>query len=145
MNVNVLLKKYKDIIPYGIFGLLTTAVNVTVYWVGAHLLNFEVVPSTVVAWIVAVTFAYVTNRKWVFQSEAKTILEIRKEIMSFYVCRLATGILDWICMYIFVDLLCFNDVVIKVMTNILVIILNYVASKIVIFKKNVKRNSREEH
>lgn len=135
MDIKALYQKYKDIIPYGIFGVLTTVVNVIVYWTAARLLGLGVMPSTVIAWILAVLFAYITNRKWVFHSTAVTAAEIRKEIFSFFACRLATGVLDWACMFIFVDLLKFYDVAIKVLANILVILLNYVASKLIIFKK----------
>ena len=135
MKLKALYQKYKDIIPYGIFGVLTTLVNVIVYWASARLLGLGVMSSTVIAWILAVLFAYITNRKWVFHSTAVTAAEIRKEIISFFVCRLATGVLDWACMFIFVDLLRLYDVAIKVLANILVIILNYVASRLVIFKK----------
>lgn len=130
-----LIKKYKDILLYGIFGVLTTVVNIVTYWVAAHPLGLSVMVSTVIAWIVAVLFAYVTNRTWVFHSQAEGTKEIVQEIVSFFTCRLATGVVDWVCMFIFVDLLHFNDVIIKAAANVLVIILNYVASKLVIFKK----------
>ena len=128
-RVKYLFHKYKDILPYAIFGVLTTAVNIVVYWLTAPPMG------TVLAWVAAVLFAYVTNRKWVFHSEAKTPAEIGKEMVSFFACRLATGVVDWAAMFIFVDMLHLNDVVIKVAANVLVIILNYVASKLVIFKK----------
>lgn len=130
-----LLNKYKDFILYAIFGVLTTLVNVVVYWLLAHPLGLGTMISTVVAWIAAVLFAYVTNRKWVFHSDAHTTKEIAKEIASFFACRLATGAVDWACMLVFVDILHFHDVLIKVLANILVIILNYVASKLIIFRK----------
>lgn len=115
--------------------MLTTVVNIAVYWLTAHPMGLSVMMSTVLAWVAAVLFAYVTNRKWVFHSEAKTPAEIGKEMVSFFACRLATGVVDWAAMFIFVDMLHLNDVVIKVAANVLVIILNYVASKLVIFKK----------
>ena len=87
------------------------------------------------AWICSVLFAYITNRKWVFHSEAMGSAAILKEMISFFACRLLTGVVDWLCMLIFVDLLYWNDMVIKIGANVLVIILNYVASKLVIFKK----------
>ena len=129
-----LWNKYYDIIPYAVFGVLTTVVNIAVYWITAHLLALSVMLSTVLAWVVAVVFAYTTNRKWVFHSQADTFSEIAKEVTSFFACRLATGVVDWGCMFVFVDLLHLNDVIIKAGANILVIILNYVASKLVIFK-----------
>lgn len=130
----MLFAKYKDVIPYAFFGVLTTVVNMVVYWVAAYPLGLSVMGSTVIAWITAVLLAYVTNRKWVFHSQAEGIKEIVQELVSFFACRLATGVVDWACMFIFVDLLHFNDVIIKAAANVLVIILNYVASKLVIFK-----------
>lgn len=129
-----LIKKYKDVVPYAVFGVFTTIVNIAVYWVMAHPFHLGVMLSTIIAWIVAVLFAYLTNRKWVFHSEAHTSQEVFREIISFFVCRIATGVVDWGCMFIFVDMLHFNDVIIKAAANILVIILNYVASKLVIFR-----------
>lgn len=134
MEIKKLYLKYKDIIPYAFFGILTTLVNVVIYWIMAHPFNFSVMFSTVVAWIVAVLFAYLTNRKWVFHSNANDKYSIIKEILSFFACRLATGIFDFLCMYIFVDVLCLNDVIIKFVANVFVILLNYLASKFVIFK-----------
>ncbi len=130
-----LFQKYKDVIPYAIFGVLTTLVNIASYWLCAHALGMPVMASTIIAWILAVLFAYVTNRKWVFLSEAKGRRAIVKEMLSFFVCRLATGVVDWACMFLFVDVLHWNDVLIKTGANILVIALNYIASKLIIFKK----------
>ena len=130
-----MIDKYKDVILYLFFGICTTLVNVVVYWLCAHPLEVNTMVSTIIAWILAVLFAYVTNRKWVFRSQAITIDGIIKEIISFFGCRLATGIIDWICMFVFVEILYFDDVVIKLAANMLVIILNYVASKLIIFKK----------
>lgn len=117
------------------FGVCTTLVNVMVYWMAVHLFAWGVMSGTVLAWVIAVLFAYVTNRKWVFHSKSNTRDSIIKEIFSFFSCRFATGIIDWGYMYVFVDLLHLNDVTVKFTANLLVIILNYVASKLVIFKK----------
>ena len=130
-----LIKKYWDVIPYLFFGVCTTLVNVATYWICAHPLSLGIMASTVIAWILAVFFAYVTNRKWVFHSEAHGVNEVSKEIVSFFGCRLATGVVDWLCMFVFVELLNINDVVVKVAANIIVIVLNYIASKLVIFKQ----------
>lgn len=130
-----LIKKHRDVMPYLFFGICTTIVNVIIYWVCAYPLELSTMLSTITAWIFSVLFAYVTNRKYVFHSNVHGIAAISKEIMYFFVCRLATGIVDWLCMYVFVDLIGINDLGIKVATNILVIILNYVASRLIIFKK----------
>jgi len=130
-----LLAQYKDVIPYLFFGVCTTLVNVVVYWLVARFLHMDVMPSTIVAWFAAVLFAYFTNRKWVFHSNAHGRAEITRELFSFFGCRLATGVVDWVCMFIFVDLLLWNDVFIKFAANVLVIVLNYIASKLLIFSK----------
>ena len=129
-----LFEKYKDIIYYGFFGVLTTLVNIIFYWLMAHPLGMRTVPSSVIAWIAAVTFAYITNRKWVFHSEANTKPDIVKEIAYFFFCRFATGVIDWIFMYVTVDILNWNDVLMKFIANVIVIVLNYIASKMLIFK-----------
>lgn len=135
MDFKILLLKYKDIVLYLFFGVCTTLVNVIAYWICAHPLDINTMTSTIIAWVLAVLFAYITNRNWVFQSEAHTSKDILKEIISFFGCRFATGIVDWVCMFIFVQLFCLNDIFVKVATNVLVVVLNYVASKIIIFRK----------
>lgn len=128
-----LLDKYRDVIPYIVFGVCTTMVNIAAYWICSHLLELSVMPSTVIAWILAVLFAYLTNRKWVFNSEANGLTSVLKEIFLFFGCRLATGFVDWSIMLLFVDWLLFNDMIVKTCANIVVIILNYIASKLIIF------------
>lgn len=131
--INKIFNKYKKIIMYLFFGVCTTLVNIISYFIMSHILNMSVMFSTIVAWILAVLFAYFTNRKWVFDSKAITKQEIIRELVSFFACRLATGIVDWLCMFIFVEKLGFNDLIIKIISNIIVIILNYVASKLIVF------------
>lgn len=130
-----LWKKYRNFIPYIFFCVLATLVNIIVYWIFAHPLHLHVMISTIVAGVASVLSAYITNRIWVFHSTATTSAEILKEVVVFFSCRLATGILDWACMYVFVDLLVWNDLLVKCGANVLVIVLNYVASKVLIFRK----------
>ena len=140
MTIKDLFEKYKDIIPYGIFGVLTTLVNIAVYWVMAHVLEMRTVPSSIIAWVAAVSFAYLTNRKWVFHSEAHTTRAIIREILYFFLCRLMTGVFDWLFMYVTVDMLHWHDVWMKLIANVMVIILNYLASRFVVFKKRDSSN-----
>lgn len=126
--------KYKEEILYLFFGGCTTLVNIVAYFLFARILQFDTVASNVLAWILSVLFAYITNRIWVFESKEKTFGGVMSEMLKFVGCRVATGLMDTAIMYIFVDLLSFNDMVVKVLSNILVIILNYVASKLFIFK-----------
>lgn len=134
MNLKELYMKYKSIILYVFFGGCTTLVNFATYVICTRLFSFDTVTSTVIAWVLAVTFAYVTNRSMVFESQANGLKKYIVEIVSFFCCRLLTGILDFIIMYVCVDLMHLNDLIMKILSNILVIILNYVASKLLIFK-----------
>lgn len=129
-----MLVKYRSFILYAFFGVCTTLVNIIVYYVCSYVLNLSTIISTAISWFLAVLFAYVTNRKWVFESHVSNTKEVTKEITSFFSCRLLTGLLDIGIMYICVDILNWNDMIIKMTSNILVIVLNYVASKLIIFK-----------
>lgn len=135
MKIEEGLRKYKDVILYLFFGACTTVVNIVAYWVLVHPIGLSTMFGTVSAWFISVLFAYVTNRKWVFHSESVTSREIFGEVVSFFGCRLATGIIDWLCMFVFVQVLNLNDMFIKIVANILVVVLNYVASKLLIFRK----------
>lgn len=129
------LRQYRDFIAYAFFGVCTTVVNLAVYAVTTRFFNLKTVPATVIAWLLAVTFAYVTNRKWVFHSQARGMKAIVKEVFSFFICRIVTGILDIVIMFLCVDVLRMNDLVIKAVSNVIVILANYVASKLIIFRK----------
>ena len=128
-------EKYKDVFFYLVFGVLTTVVNIVTYWVCVHILGTSVMVGTILAWVLAVFFAYITNRSLVFHSSASGTDEIMKEITSFFACRIGTGVVDWVIMLVFVTILHFNDMIIKMLANIIVIVLNYILSKFVIFKK----------
>ncbi len=133
-----LWKRYKEVILYLFFGGCTTVVNIVVYYVCAHPLALGTVASTCCAWLAAVIFAYITNKIWVFESKSQGTKETLKEMASFFSCRIATGLADLAVMYVFVDLLHVNDVIVKIGSNVLVVVLNYLASKLIIFKKDGK-------
>ena len=127
-------ERFKEIILYLIFGVLTTAVNIVVYFICSRFLHLEVLSSNIIAWLLSVLFAYFTNRKFVFKSKAEEISTILKECINFFLGRLGTGILDTVIMFVSVDLLAFKDVVMKVLSNIIVIVLNYLISKLLVFR-----------
>ena len=133
--MRTLFQKYRGLILYGIFGVCTTMVNIVTYWLCARVLHLPLTPSTVIAWILSVLFAYVTNRNWVFESQAQGKGAVLKEILSFFTSRLSTGILDWLIMYTFVKRLGMDDMLIKIASNVLVIVLNYILGKFVVFRK----------
>lgn len=127
-----IIQKNKEIIMYLIFGLLTTVVNIVVYYIFSNLLHMNYLFSNAMAWFLSVLFAYVTNRKYVFDSKNNQII---KEAISFFGSRLATGIMDMVLMWFLVNFNIVNDVVAKVVVNVIVVILNYILSKLVVFKK----------
>lgn len=130
-----LLKKYKSFLMYGIFGVLTTIVNLLVYNLCYYKAGMNNTISNVIAWILAVAFAYITNKLWVFESKSWKMSVLRREVTAFVSCRLATGIMDILIMYICVDILGWHAMLMKLSSNVLVIILNYIFSKLIIFKK----------
>lgn len=130
-----LLKKHKSFISYGIFGVLTTVVNIVTYNLCYYQMGISNTLSNIAAWILAVTFAYLTNKAWVFESKSWVWGVLRREVPAFVSCRLATGILDLVIMYFCVDVMQWDAMLMKLMSNILVILLNYIFSKLVIFKK----------
>lgn len=135
MRINTLVLKYRAVLLYLLFGAMTTFVNIIAYWLMAHYFNFTVMSSTVIAWVLAVSFAYFTNRTWVFESSTRSIRFIAYEVFSFFSCRLASGAIDWGIMFVFVSMLQWNDVIVKAAANVLVIILNYISSKLIVFNK----------
>ena len=130
-----LFLKYKEVVLYLVFGGLTTLINIVVYAVCARWLGFGTLLSNALALTVSILFAYITNKLFVFESKTDTVKEVFREFFSFIACRLGTGALDMIFMFVSVDILGFYDVAMKILSNIIVIVLNYVFSKLVIFAK----------
>ena len=121
----------RELILYIVFGVLTTIVNIVAYLFFAKLLGINYIISNIFAWVLSVLFAYVTNRIWVFESKNSNII---KEISLFFGGRLFSGIVDTGLMYVFIDLLSIGDFISKIIIQIIVVILNYVISKLIVFK-----------
>lgn len=134
-----LYKKYRLEFLYVIYGVLTVIINVIVYCLFYRILHFYNMTSTILAWIVAVSFAFLTNRNIVF--EKKDNNNILFEVILFFSCRLSTGVIDLIIMLISVDILHLNVVFWKIISNAISTVLNYIASKYYIFRdtKDKKR------
>ena len=129
------MKNYKQGILYLFFGALTTAVNIISYYASYNIFKISNVTSTILAWTLAVLFAFVTNRIFVFESKAKGFKEIIRELLAFFICRLLTGAMDVLIMWISVDIMNWNSMLWKIISNVLVVVLNFLASKLFIFKK----------
>ena len=137
-----MIKKYREVIVYLIVGVLTTVVSLITKWGLLFTVldaenAFELQVSIIISWIISVLFAYVTNRIFVFCSKNKKIL---KEMISFFGARVLTLVMEMVIMWFFVTLLKLNTniwvLVWTIVTQVLVIVLNYVFSKIFVFKKN---------
>lgn len=133
-KIKALLIKYKGIIFYGIFGVLTTVINIASYALCYSVLGIANVPSNVIAWILAVLFAFITNKLYVFDSKSMDGKTVISELIKFMAARLATGGIDLLIMYIGVDIMQGPAVVLKVISNVIVIILNYILSKLIVFR-----------
>lgn len=138
-TIKELLLKYKSLILYLIFGGLTTVINVLTYHVSYEIMGIANINSTIIAWVIAVVFAYVTNKLFVFESK-KSGHEAIKEAINFFACRIGTGVIEIGMMYIFVDVLAFDGTIMKLITNVVVIIVNYIASKFLIFNERKKHD-----
>ena len=132
-----MIKKYKDIILYLIFGVLTTLVNWLVYFPLANLLKVNYIAADVIAWVAAVAFAFVTNRTYVFHSERRGTA-IAGEAAMFAAARVFSLLCEIAVMALGIDLLGFNENLVKIAAAVLVVILNYVFSKLIVFKRKEK-------
>lgn len=139
--------KYREIIFYIIFGGLTTAVSFVSYAVCTRLIHLQseiagIAVSNVISWICAVLFAFVTNKIWVFESRSGDVKTVFSELWKFVASRLVTGALEWfgvpLLVYIGLNQTIFGTkgMLSKLTVSVLVVILNYVFSKIFVFKKN---------
>ena len=134
-KIRMLIRKHYDILAYLFFGVLTTAVNYIVYLPCYNLMHFSAAVSNVIAWVVAVAFAYLTNKPFVFKSHDWSPKTVVPELTKFVTCRIGSGVLETAIIFLTVDLLHWNGNVMKLITSVLVVILNYVASKLVVFRK----------
>lgn len=135
----VFLKKHKEIILYLFFGACTTILNTVAYGVLYEVIGVHNVVSTILANIIAVIFSFITNKLLVFESKTAVGKEALSEMISFFGYRFAAGVLEVIIMFVAVDVLHQNSILWKLIANIIVIVINYVTSKWLVFKDKRKR------
>ncbi len=155
-----LWNKYKEVITYVIFGVLTTVVSWGSYTVFVNMLSMKVFVGNLLSWICAVAFAYITNKLWVFESKSWKPSVIGKEIVSFVAARGVTGVIEIVCVpllaktgfdTIFYNILekadikmniLFTDgIYSKIVLAVIVVIVNYFLSKFLIFKKKKEKSN----
>lgn len=134
-KLHKLLRKYEDVLSYLFFGVLTTLVNYMVYLPCYNRLNLDAALSNVVAWVVSVAFAYLTNKPFVFKSHDWSMKTVIPELTKFLGCRVGSGLLETGFIFLTVDLLSWNGNLMKLITSVLVVALNYLGSKLLVFKE----------
>lgn len=126
--------KFREVLMYLFFGGLTTVVNIVSFYI-LRKLSVEVYVSNIIAWLIAVIFAFITNKLFVFESRGKSKKENARELISFFGFRILSLGFDMGSMFLLIDILHVGEMISKILANILVIILNYIFSKLFIFKK----------
>ena len=133
-KVKILVLQYWDVFTYLIFGVLTTIVNYAIYLPAHNLLGFSATLNNTISWVVAVAFAFVTNKPFVFKSHDWSSETVVPELTKFVSCRIASGAAETLILLVTVDILNWNGNVWKLVTQLLVIVLNYVGSKFLVFR-----------
>lgn len=134
-KLRLLIEKYWDILSYLCFGGLTTLVNYVVYLPCYNWLGLSAAVSNVIAWVAAVIFAFLTNKPFVFKSHDWSAKVLWPELTKFVGCRVGSGFLETAIIFVTVDCLGWNGNWMKLITSVLVVILNYFGSKLLVFKK----------
>ncbi len=128
------MNRFREMVSYLIFGVLTTVVNIVCFWVLDKGMGVDYKMATVLAWTLAVVFAFFTNKKYVFQSKSSSFRSVLREFGSFIFFRLLSLLLDLACMILLVELLAVDSLLAKIIANVFVVIFNYFASKFVVFR-----------
>ena len=134
-KIRTLIEKHWDIVSYLFFGVCTTIVNYLVYIPCYNFLGMSASVSNMVAWVVAVAFAYLTNKPFVFKSNDWSAATVVPELTKFVGCRIGSGVAETIVLFLAVDLLGWNGNIWKLVTQVMVTVMNYVASKLLVFRK----------
>ena len=138
-TIKGLYLNYKEVINYLIFGGLTTIVNFVAYCIFARLIGIDEVVSSGLSWVVSVIFAYVTNKIFVFDSKTETKKDVIKECISFFLARIVSGITcDVGTFALMVKVFHINDILSKIVTQVMVVVVNYLFSKFIVFRKETK-------
>ncbi len=130
-----IIEKYWDILSYLFFGVLTTVVNYVVYMPCYNLLNLSATVSNMIAWAVAVAFAYLTNKPFVFKSNDWSAKTVIPELAKFVGCRVGSGVMETAILFLAVDFMGWNGNLWKLLTSVIVVVLNYIGSKLLVFRK----------
>ena len=134
--------KHKAVLLYLFFGFVTTVISWVSFWVCDTALNMHELVANLISWFLAVLVAFITNRIWVFDSRTSGFLGLVKQIFLFYMSRIATFLFESAIIFIFVTVLDFSSMPVKIIASVFVVVLNYFLSKIVVFRKKKNADTR---
>ena len=133
-KIRKLFLRYYDLIMYLIFGVMTTAVNYLVYLPCFNMLGLSASVSNMISWVVSVAFAFLTNKPFVFRSHDWSAKVVWPELVKFVGCRVGSGVMETVILFVTVDTLRWNGNIWKLVTSVLVVVVNYVGSKLLVFR-----------
>nr|MBQ4317683.1 GtrA family protein [Clostridia bacterium] len=128
-------RRYREVIGYLITGGITTVINFVVYFVCTNIFDIYYIVSNIIAWAVAVAAAFIMNKLIVFIGGDMSPKAVLTQLVSFVSLRIVSGIMETGLLYVFVDFMHLNENIVKIFVAVLVVILNYIFSKLLIFKK----------
>ena len=128
-------KKNKEILMDLLFGGLAFVLNIVLYAFFAERMHINELISNIICWVICVLFQFFTNRTWVFDGKVNSAAEFVKQMTSFFGGRLFTLVVEEVILAVFITWLGFNGMVIKLIAQFVVIVLNYIISKLVVFKE----------
>lgn len=134
-KIIALIKKYWDILVYLVFGVLTTVVDFLIYFPCYNLLHIPATVCNVISWVGAVAFAFLTNKPFVFHSKDWSLKTVVPELTKFVGTRFGSMLIQTGIIFVTVELLHINGNLMKILTSVIVIVLNYVGSKFLVFIK----------
>ncbi len=137
-----LYNKHDEIINYLVVGVLTTVVSLVSFYIVrlfifTHNTQLHIQIANIISWILSVLFAFITNKKYVFKSSKKGKDKL-KEMIKFYLSRLTTLVIDMLTMWILTSIIHINDKIAKLIVQVILVILNYIFSKLFVFKNSEK-------
>ncbi|CAM3364606.1 GtrA family protein [Vagococcus fessus] len=135
MSFDFMTEQYYSILMYLVMGGITTLINIVTFYLFNSTLGLNYTIANIIAWVFAVLFAYISNKLYVFESKHNNFSELIQEISSFFGFRVLSLFMDLAVMFVCISLLSMNPLLAKVLANVVVLVANYIFSKLFIFKK----------
>lgn len=138
-KIKALFIKYRELITYVIFGGLTTLVDFGVYWIFTRPLPIGKIPAQIAGVAAAIIFAFIVNKRYIFLDKKSGFKAVALQFVSFASMRVLSGAFQTFCLWLFSEKLGLYDMAVKVAVAVVVVILNYIFSKLLIFKESPRK------